>query len=149
MKILKMLTTSALVAGALPLTADPADAQTPEAAGSYELVQVNGQALPVVIERTENCQEEVLSGTLVLEADGDWEFEHVERETCGTDVDEDTEREDGDYVVSGEALTFSDDTDEFDPDDLDIDEFGTGTITSEGVRVTLQDGRTELLFRRR
>lgn len=144
----KTLTTIALLSGGLTLSLGDAHAQTPAAVGTYTLVQVNGQVLPAVTERDADCTEEVLAGTLTFEADGDWEFEYLERETCGTNVDEDQEREDGDCTFDGQTVRFSNDTEEFEPNDLDIDEFGVGVLSANVLMVTLEDGQTVLHFRR-
>lgn len=143
-----IFTALALAVGLVVVDAPEARAQEGAVVGSYELVRVAGSALPAVIERDRRCVEEVVSGTLRLDADGEWEFDYLERETCGSDVDEDWEDEDGDYIVRGGTITFSDDTERYDPDDLDIDELGTGVLNGNELRVILEDGRTELTFRR-
>ncbi len=142
----KTLTTISLAAG-LTFAAADARAQAP-AAGAYTLQQVNGQELPVVTETTDDCRDDILSGTLTLEANGEWQLEYVERETCGADIEEDQEREDGSYTVDGQTVLFSDDTDAFEANDLDIDELGTATLNGNELSVTLQDGQTVLVFRK-
>lgn len=138
----------ALAVGLLVGDAPDARAQERDVVGTYELVRIDSQTLPVVTERSRRCVEEVVSGTLRLEVNGEWEFDYLERKTCGNDVDEDLEDEDGGYIVRGGTIIFSDDTERYDPDDLDVDELGTGVLNGNELRVILEDGRTELIFRR-
>lgn len=124
--------------------------QAPAHVGTFTLVEVNQQPLPVVTETTDDCREEVLSGTLTLSAENDWTIEYNEKETCGTEqVEEEVENEDGEYTVEGQTIRFSDDTDEFNANEIEIENLGVGTASADGLSVTLQDGRTVLTFRRR
>lgn len=137
-----------LAAGGLAaFSGTDASAQAP--AGTYVLAEVQGQALPVLTEEENGCREEVLAATLTLEADGDWEMEYTERETCGAEVEEDEEDAEGDFTVDGTTVRFSDDDESRDPtDEIDLDELGVGTLSEAGLSVRLQDGRTVLVFRR-
>ncbi len=137
----------AMVAAALTSVGADAHAQTP-ATGTFTLATLNGQALPTATETSTRCREEIVSGAITLEDNGDWEFAYVERKTCGTDVEEDREREGGDYVLEGQSVRFSDDTDEFKADNLDVDELGVGVLSAAGLTITLQDGQTALFFGR-
>jgi len=148
MSYLKTFTTMALAAGAFWVAGQDAWSQGQAQPGTYTLVEIDGRPLPVVTDRKGDCQEEVLSATLILGTDGEWELNYTERETCGADVDEDLEDADGHYRAEGEMIHFSDDTDPYEPDDLDIDELGMGTVTADGMTVRLQDQHTTLTFRR-
>ena len=118
-------------------------------AGSYALYQVNGQPLPVVTDEENGCREEVLAATLIIEANGDWRMDYTERETCGTEVEEDEEDESGRYITEGNTIIFSDDDESDSPaDEIDIDELGIGTLSGDVLSVTLEDRRTVLSFRR-
>ena len=143
----KRVSTISMAAAALVAVSADAQAQT-SATGTFTLATVNDQALPQATETNTRCREEIVSGTITLANNGDWEFAYVERETCGTDVEEDRERESGDYTLQGQSVRFSDDTDDFEADDLDVDELGVGVLSAAGLTITLQDGRTVLFFRR-
>lgn len=133
-----------------PVTSSPSQAPV---AGTYELVEVGDSPLPTTVEETTECVERVTAGKLVLEEDGDWQLELIESETCGTDVSDDTETEEGDYAVSGDAIDFRPDEDDpedegDEPDELDIDELSTGTIAGDTIRVRIHGTETEAVFRR-
>ena len=145
----RILAATAIVVGGTALGAGDTRAQEPAVAGEYTLTQVNGKVLPAVTETSNDCREEVTSGKLTVKADSTWQFEYVEVETCGTEVDEDREHEHGRYVMEGEKVRFSADTAEFDPNDVDIEELGVGTPAADGtLSVTLEDGQTVLTFKR-
>ncbi len=149
------------------LSAQPVSAQQAE---TWQLAEVNGMALPALIEQDgENCREEVTSGSLTLESDGGWTLVTQEREVCGDKVEEDSEEEDGRYSTQGVTVTFTegdDDTDDDDADDDDTDDddaddddgddddrgdaddLASGTRSGSTLTVRLEDGNTVLLFRR-
>lgn len=147
-----------IAASGVAVLIQPAAAQTPAAAappavGTYELVEVGGTPLPTTVEETAECVERVTAGTLTLEEDGEWEIELTESETCGTDVSDDTESEEGEYTVEGTAIDFQpdeeegeDDADE--PDELDLDELSTGTLDGDVIRVRIRGTEMEAVFRR-
>ena len=142
-----------ITTGIIALTALAAgDASAQEA---WQLARVNGSALPAVIEQDDDgCRDELVSGTLTLSGDGTWVLQTRERETCGDDVDEETEREDGRYARDAGAITFTDqdgdseDADDEDADDgIDVDDFVSGSADAGSLTVRLDDGNT-LTFRR-
>ena len=150
-----LLALAAVAAGAFAFDAAPASAQAVSAEETYRLVQVAGTALPTVVEEDDDgCREEVLAGTLTLETDGDWKLVTRERETCGNDVEEEEDTEEGEYRIEGSAIRFVEEDDDDDDDDadetedVDLDDLATGTRTSDGLTITLEDGETTLVFRR-
>lgn len=158
MKKVTMLVAVAGVA-AVGLAAQRSGAQDRAAVpGAYTLAQVDGRALPVVVETEGACRDELLSATLTL-ADGAWTLQAVERELCeGRDPREDRETEQGRYTLSGAAVTFTDDDardadNADDADDVgertavDVDDLATGTLDGGTLTVRLQGGQT-LSFRR-
>lgn len=132
-------------------------AQAVSEAETFTLVQISGAALPAVVEEEGGCREEVLGGTLTLEA-GEWVLATQERETCGDQVEEEEEREEGRYEVDRETIRFfdgdeddddaeDDDTEDDDEDEIDVDDLATGARTADGLTIQLQDAGT-LQFRR-
>lgn len=164
----KTLLLAGFGAAALVVVAERSGAQDRVASvpGTYALAQVDGRALPAVVETDGACRDELLSGTLTL-ADGAWTLETVERETCdGQAPREDRETERGRYTVSGQAVTFAaaesddaadaDDADDADDaagasgtagSDVDVDEPATGTMDGATLTVRLREGQT-VVFRR-
>lgn len=120
----KTLVLAGLGAAALVMAAERSGAQdaAPGVPGTYTLAQVDGRALPAVVETDGACRDELVSGTLTL-ADGTWTLETVERELCeGQAPREDRETERGRYTLSGTAITFADgqeDASSADVDDAD------------------------------
>lgn len=151
------IATFAVLTGAA-FAAAPAVAQTPATlqapvAGTYELVEVSGGALPATVEQSAECVERVTKGTLTLEEDGDWRIELTEEETCGTEVSEETEDEEGDFTVEGAEIDFQPGEEEeftdVDPeDDLDLDELVSGTHDGETLRIRAGESGTVIVFRR-
>lgn len=149
---------AAVAAAAIAGLAAPASAQTPGAPETFRLTEVAGAALPTMIEEEDGCREEVLSGSLTLNADGSWTLITREREVCGDSVEEEDEQENGRYLVEGDTIRFHDDAeDEDDADDddaddddedLDLDDLTVGTRSADTLTVRLDDGRTVLVFRR-
>ena len=146
----KKIRVAALGAGVLALAAAGASAQAPAQAEVYRLATVEGRALPVVIEQEGDCRDELLGGTLTLEADGEWTLVTQEREVCGDRVEEDEEREEGRYTVEGQTVRFldedgeaeqEDDRDDETPD-FDVDDLTVGTRSAGALSVRLEDGRT-------
>jgi hypothetical protein len=153
----------------LALSAGGAAGQQTE---TWQLAEVNGTALPALIEQDgENCREEVLSGTLTMESDGDWTLVTQEREVCGDQVEEESDEEDGRFTAQGESFTFTEEDDDADDDDADdddadddddddgddadddddgddADDLASGTRSGTTLTVRLEDGSTVLLFRR-
>lgn len=151
------MTTLAMVvagAGVLAAVGVSATAQGSGQADTYRLVEVNGNALPVVIEEGRRCREELIAGTLELAPDGKWTLETSEREVCGDRVDLDNDRERGTYTVAGQTVTFLDrdgrpeDYDDDPTPDLDVEDLVVGTMSADGLAVRLDDNRTVLTFRR-
>src|SRR5690606_34370427 len=100
----------------------PAPAQVGDFTGQYTLVEVAGEALPVVVDTGNDCREELTEATLHINTDGTWRIIGQLRETCGTQVRTGTEEEDGEYTIAGTELRF-DDLDDLQDDagDSDID----------------------------
>ena len=144
-------TGAALVAGGAS-----AAAQEAPSSDTYRLVEVAGVALPAVLEDGDACREEVLAGTLTLEADGRWTLDTTEREVCGDVVEEEEEREDGTYEVDGDVIRFLDDDegedddadDADDAEEIELEDLSSGTRTDAGLTIRLEDGETILVFRR-
>jgi len=146
---------AALVAGGAS-----AAAQEAPSSDTYRLVEVAGAPLPAVLEDGDTCREEVLAGSLTLEADGRWTLVTTEREVCGDAVEDEEEREDGTYEVDGDAIRFLDDDEgeDEDPDgdaddaddagEIELEDLSSGTRTDAGLTIRLEDGETILVFRR-
>lgn len=134
-------------------TATPISAERAEA--RYQLVEVAGSKLPVVVEKDWRCQESVTRGTLTLESDSVWIFRSTVREECGSRAKVETEIEQGRYTRDGTALRFRDDDEDADDGkdwdlrvDLDLDDFESGSVAPDGaLAVRLRDGETTLIFR--
>ena len=122
----------------------------------YRLVEVDGKPLPAQVEKEWRCHEEVTAGTLTLTGDGRWHLESATREVCGDRTKDDRDSEHGSYTRNGSALAFLDEDGQAESDggrgldkDIDLDDFKSGTLASDGaLRVQLADGLTTLLFRR-
>ncbi len=181
----KILVLAGLGTAALALAAERSGAQggasvpstyTRAVPGTYTLAQVEGRALPAVVETDGACRDELVSGTLTL-ADGTWTLETVERELCeGQAPREDRETERGRYTLSAGAVAFTADdaadaddpaddaNDADDPADdandaddatddaangadVDIDEPASGTVDGGTLTVRLREGQT-VVFRR-
>ncbi|WP_420126520.1 hypothetical protein [Longimicrobium sp.] len=151
----KTMLVAAMGAAAVGLAVERSGAQDRTAVpGAYTLAQVDGRALPLVVETDGACRDELLSATLTL-AEGVWTLDTVERELCeGQAAKEDRESERGRYTLAGAAVTFTpDDTDRPDADDapgavdIDVDELATGTVEGGALTVRLHGGQT-LAFRR-
>jgi hypothetical protein len=135
-------------------TATPISAERAEA--RYQLVEVAGSKLPVVVEKEWRCQESVTRGTLTLESDSVWIFRSTLREECGSQARVETEIEHGRYTRDGTTLRFYDDDEDADDGkdwdlrvDLDLDDFESGSVAPDGaLAVRLRDGETTLIFRR-
>lgn len=140
----------ALAIGAL-VTSTPAAAQAVSQDETFRLTEVAKTALPVLIEEEDGCRDEVVSGTLTLEADGDWVLVTQEREVCGDRVEEDEDREEGRFRIEGTSIHFlgdDDDEDEdSDDDEIDLEDLTTGTRTAAGLTVRLGDSDISLVFR--
>ena len=141
---------AAAVLGGFAATPASAHAQAVDHTGAWRLVEVAGAALPFVSEDSDGCREEVSAATLTLEADGDYVLETIEREICGDVVEQDDDREEGEYRIEGTAVRFDeeDDDDDANDEDVDIDDLVVGTVSADGLTVRLDDGRTVLVFRR-
>ena len=166
MRILPASAASAAVALFLigaPATAqvqtDPTQQQS--IVGTWTLVEVDGQ-LPFTVEQKDDCVEQVTAGTLIFEEDGDWTVQLTEVETCGSDIDEDTEKEDGDYTVEGTTINFRPGDDQAaappaaeraaDPTapmrEIEVDELVTGTLEGDVIRVRIRDSQAVAVFRK-
>ncbi|HEX6037651.1 hypothetical protein [Longimicrobium sp.] len=158
MMTMKTLALAGLGTAALAVAATRSGAQNPAPGvpGTYTLAQVDGRALPTVVETDGACRDELVSATLVL-ADGTWTLEATERELCdGQAAREDRDTEQGRYTLSGTAVTFTDDdgdddsADAADADDaasVDVDDLATGTLDGGTLTVRLEGGQTAV-FRR-
>ena len=77
----------------------------------------------------------------------------MEREICGTNQNDEEEREHGTYTADGTSVQFFDDDGKpvvHDEDDgeLDVAALRTGTRAPDGLTVRLADGKTDLVFRK-
>jgi hypothetical protein len=156
----KSLLVAAFGAAAVIVAVDRSGAQgaAPAAAETWTLAQVDGGALPLVVDTDGPCRDELVSGTLTL-ADGAWTLDTVERVLCdGRAAAEDRESERGRYTLAGAAVTFTDEDDADDDDarpdaddpghvDVDVDELAAGTVNGATLTVRLRTGRT-VVFRR-
>lgn len=136
---------------ALGFLAPTADAQAP--VGTYELTEVNGDALPVPIEVEDDCTEEVNAAELTLAEQGEWTLQVTSTETCGTEVEEETDTESGTYTTEAEAIVFLDDDgereeEERDEDEIEVDELDSAVLQGSTLQVTLADRETRLTFER-
>ncbi|HEX6587415.1 MAG TPA: hypothetical protein VF039_00220 [Longimicrobiales bacterium] len=140
-----------IIAIAATIVAFDAQAAAAQQAETWQLAEVNGAALPAVVETDDDgCRDEVVSGTLTLSTGGMWKLTTNEREVCGNRVEEETEEEDGRYTVQGETIRFDDDDDDADDDDGsddDVDDFVSATRSGTTLTVRLEGDRT-LVFRR-
>jgi hypothetical protein len=120
----------------------------------YRLVEVDGRALPVEVEKEWRCREYVTAATLRLGTDSLWSLQYTKREVCGAREETETEQEGGRYSVRADTLAFRDDDDDDDDDwdfgrDLDLDDLASATRRADGVLTArLRDGETTLVFRR-
>lgn len=125
-------------------------AQTP-VTGTYELVAVQGDSLPATVDRSDDCTEEVTSARLVLDENGGWQIEINEQKTCGTEVEQGTEKEEGEYTVAGDSIKFTTDEADADADDaeeIDIDELLAGVVQGGELHVRLEESDAVLVFRK-
>ena len=137
-------------------------AVTPAVAGTYQLIQVNGQDLPVYVGSYENCREYVVSGSLELQPEGRYLFSPLMREQCEGEVERDREgeREMGTYTVAGDNLQLYEEAievegmnrwedDERDPAEIPIEDLGGSAVLENGALVIeLADGQNTATFRR-
>ena len=137
-------------------------AVTPAVAGTYQLVRVNNQELPVYVGSYENCREYVVSGSLELQPEGRYLFSPLMREQCEGEVerDRDGEREMGTYTVAGDNLQLYEEAIEVegmnrwedegsDPEEIPIEDLGGSAVLEDGMlTVQLVDGQNTATFRR-
>lgn len=154
--MMKTFALAGLGAATLAVAAERSGAQhpAPGVPGTYTLAQVEGRALPTVVETDGACRDELVSATLAM-TDGAWTLETVERELCdGQAPREDRETEQGRYTLSGASVTFTEDDGNDDADDVndaadgvDVDDLATGTVDGGTLTVRLRGGQTAV-FRR-
>lgn len=148
MKQRKMaLAIAALLTG---IASSQLSAQT-DAVGTWELVAIDEDSLPAVVDTTGNCTEEVTAAELVLDADGGWQLTISERETCGAEVAEDTEMEVGTYTLQDTTIQFNAndaDTDDEDDAELEIDDLISGTIDGSMLHARVADSDAMVMFRK-
>lgn len=142
---------AALAAAGMGVTATAFAQGRTAAAEVYRLTEVNGGALPVVVEQDERCREELLGGTLTLETDGRWRLMTQEREVCGADVEAEEESEDGIFTREGQTIRFLEEDGEPNDDEgdegIDAENLSVGTVAGGALTVRLADGATTLTFR--
>lgn len=150
----RLLSTATAVAALFAFHVSGAPAQENE---TWSLVEVGGEALPIVVDQEDDCREELIAGTLTVDADGTWTFVTREREICGDDVEVSEDREEGRHVLDGETVRFLDEDgepqDDEDGDDdedgeLDVEDLTIGTRSGATMTVEVADGTGTLLFRR-
>lgn len=132
------------------LVASQANAQT-EVAGTWELTGIDDDALPAVVDTTDNCTEEITSAELVLDDSGGWQLTIHERETCGADVSEDTETESGTYTVQGTTVQFNaNDADTSDEDDaeIEVDDLVSATVDGMMMHARVAESDAMVMFRK-
>lgn len=83
-----------------------------EIAGKYTLVAVDDRRLPVRFSgEDDDCQKEIVRGSLTIRGDGSFTRSLTERETCEDESpEEETETENGKVSRSGNSLTFDNDS---------------------------------------
>lgn len=124
-------------------------AQAQSQVGTYTLVEVNGNALPVTTDLNRSCTDEVHAATLTILEGSRWQMTYTETETCGAEVDEDIDEVEGGYIVRGDAIIFSEEDESDDrPEEIDLDELEVGRLTDDGIEIVLQDRRSRLRFQR-
>lgn len=127
-----------------------AGTQDPEPEDVFHLVEVGGQPLPVSYPEEPGCREEILSATLALEADGEWEMAMSKREICGDAVSEDEDVEEGTYTTDGQAYRFTSppvDPGAASPGEIEIENLAEGTLQGDVLTARLENGTT-VVFRR-
>lgn len=132
------------------MAAVPAAAQSPHA-GSYELTEIAGSALPMVVDSTDSCREEVTAATLVLNEDWTYRIDVTERESCGEEVEEDVETEEGTFAMQGDTIMFAseeDPEDDDDADEIEVDELVSAMPMGDMLHVLVTEQNVELVFRR-
>lgn len=146
----KLIPLALLATGAAALAAAGPGSPAQE---SFRLISVAGRELPVVVEQEGECREELQSAMLTLETEGKWSLVAMEREICGTNQNDEEERDHGTYKASGATVEFFDVDgkpavhNEGD-DELDVAGLREGTRSSDEVTVRLADGKTDLVFRK-
>lgn len=119
----------------------------------YRLSRIGDQDLPVVVEQSGDCRDEVQAATLTLNTDGRWLLETQEQQICGESTSTDTDSEDGRYHIQGETIHFMDDDGEpipadDDPDEIELERLREATRTENGLRVVIADDDAVLEFTR-
>jgi hypothetical protein len=150
----RSLMTAAAVVGMVALMTEAAAAQTPAPqlphVGTYDLVSIDDDDLPAVVERSTDCVEEVTAASLVLGPDWTYRIEVSERETCGEDVEEDTETESGTYTMDGATLVFEVDED---PDEetaeIEVDQLVSATIDGSMLHAKVHGSDAMIMLRKR
>jgi len=120
---------------------------------NFRLISVAGKSLPVVVEQEGECREELQSAMLTLDTNGKWSLVVTEKEICGTNQDNEEEREHGTYKANGTTVQFFDENGkptvpDADDGELDVADLREGTRSSDGLTVRLADGKTDLIFRK-
>lgn len=121
-----------------------------EPAEMFTLTDIGGQPLPVTYPEEAGCQEELLSATLSLEADGEWDMNMTKREICGDAVEEDEDEEEGSYTVNGSSYAFESpqvSAGGNNAGEIEIEQMQQGTLEGDVLTVQLRDG-TVLRFQR-
>ena len=131
------------------LLARPAAAQS--VAGTWDLVQVGGKALPAVMEVEGDCREEIVSAVLTLNVNNTWKLERAERDVCGDKVDEEKETDEGRYRVTGSTIELLDKDGKTQTDEAgdDLDDFTAGTVANNTITVKLGKTDNTVMFRKR
>lgn len=97
---------AALVSAALALGCRSSTEVSVSIVGTYTLQSVSGLALPVVLADDEEGRLELVSGSVVLNADMSFTDATTLRNTLGEDVTTETEVATGTYSRSGSTVTF-------------------------------------------
>ncbi len=119
--------------------------------GTWELAEIDGNALPAVIDQDGDCREEIVSATLTVAPDSSWRLESVERDICGNDTKEEKEQDSGRYRPDGNNVEFLDSAGKSQKDESgdDVDDLSSGTVDGDTLTVQLGKLDKRMTFRRR
>ena len=81
--------------------------QSPEAVGQYFLASANSQELPAVVSESGSGRQEVIRGSVLLEADGTYMWRTLYRYTEGGSVSDSESSGRGSYTQQGTSIIFS------------------------------------------
>jgi len=104
----RMLVCAALATLTLGACSDTAASGDADAAvGTYTLVTIDGQPLPVVVDQSGADMLEITQGTVVLDADRTFDDSTVLRTTLAGVVSTETDAASGNWTLSGRTVAFT------------------------------------------